>query len=458
MIDYKEFVSGKMRSHQACGIDSIHVDDAFLFPHQLAITNWAVRKGRCAIFADTGLGKTRMQLAWSDAINRSTGADVLILAPLAVSEQTMREGAYIGVNVTHARDAVDVRKGINITNYDRLHRFDASQFGAVVLDESSIIKHHDAKTLGRLIDAFGNTPYRLCATATPAPNDWTELGTHAEFLGICSRAEMLAEYFTHDGGETQTWRLKGHARAEYWRWVASWGAMIRNPSELGMDGSQYNLPPLHVEQLTVESDAILAEGQLFALEASTLSDRRQARRNSMKYRVDACADMANSINEPWVIWCELNAEGDALTKAIPDAVEIRGSDDADDKERALADFASGNIRVLVTKPKIAGFGLNWQHCRRIGFVGVSDSFEAYYQAIRRCWRFGQKRDVYAYLFVSEQEGAVSANLARKEAAAKVMFDELSRETSAAVRDEVLGQARHTNIYAPSKRMVFPSFM
>lgn len=457
-MKYQDFISQKMSHHQSCGIDSVHVDGTHLFQHQLAITNWAVRKGRCAIFADTGLGKTRMQLAWADAINRSTGVDVIILAPLAVSEQTRIEGASIGVTVTHARDACDIRPGINITNYDRLHRFDPAMFGAVVLDESSIIKHHDAKTLGRLISAFGRTQYRLCATATPAPNDWTELGTHAEFLGICSRAEMLAEYFTHDGGETQTWRLKGHARADYWRWVASWGAMIRSPADLGMDATAYNLPPLHVEQLTVESDATPAEGQLFALEAQTLSERRQARRNSMRFRVAACADMVNSINEPWIIWCELNAEGDALVDAIPDAVEIRGSDDFDDKERALTDFASGKIRVLVTKPKIAGFGLNWQHCRRIGFVGVSDSFEAYYQAIRRCWRFGQKKNVYAYLFVSEQEGAVSANLARKEAAAKAMFNELSRETSAAVRNEVLGQVRHTNIYAPKNRIVFPSFM
>ena len=455
---YDAFVEGKLRAHQSCGIDSVHVDDTFLFPHQSAITHWAARKGRSAIFADTGLGKTRMQLAWADATHRSTGADVLILAPLAVAEQTRMEGETIGVKVTHAREAADIRTGINITNYDRLHRFDPSKFGAVVLDESSIIKHHDAKTLGRLIEAFGHTPYRLCASATPAPNDWTELGTHAEFLGICSRAEMLAEYFTHDGGETQTWRLKRHARAEYWRWVASWGAMIRSPADLGMDASAYNLPTLHVEQLTVESDAVPMEGHLFALEAQTLSERRQARRNSLSYRVSACADMANSINEPWVIWCELNAEGDALCKAIPDAIEIRGSDETDDKERALAGFASGKIRVLVTKPKIAGFGLNWQHCRRIGFVGVSDSFEAYYQAIRRCWRFGQKRDVYAYLFVSNQEGAVSANLARKEAAAKAMFDELSRETVAAVCDEVIGQARHTNIYAPQSRMVLPPFM
>lgn len=458
MSDYDVFVAGKLRAHRACGIDSDLVDCSRLFPHQSAITKWCARKGRAAIFANTGLGKTRMQLAWADAICRATGGDALILAPLAVAEQTRAEGADIGIAVTHARDGDGVRGGINITNYDRMHKFDTSRFVAVVLDESSIIKHHDAKTLGRLMESFGDTPYRLCATATPAPNDWTELGTHAEFLGICSRAEMLSEYFTHDGGETQTWRLKGHARAEYWRWVASWGAMIRSPADLGMDAGAYNLPPLHVEQITVTSDAAPADGQLFALEAMTLSERRQARRASLRHRVAACADMANSIDEPWVIWCELNDEGDALTEAIPDAVEIRGSDDSGDKERALADFAAGKIRVLVTKPKIAGFGLNWQHCRRIGFVGVSDSFEAYYQAIRRCWRFGQSREVYAYLFASDQEGAVSANLARKEAAANAMFDELSRETSAALRDEVLGQARHTNIYAPQKRIVLPGFM
>jgi superfamily II DNA or RNA helicase len=456
-MDYQQFVSDKLRMHHASGIDPGRVDEHALFPHQAAIVKWAARKGRAAIFADTGLGKTRMQLVWADAIHAETGHDCLILAPLAVAEQTRMEGDAIGISVTHARSAEDIREGINITNYDRLHRFDPAKFGAVVLDESSIIKHHDAKTLGVLMAAFRNAPYRLCATATPAPNDWTELGTHAEFLGICSRAEMLSEYFTHDGGETQKWRLKGHARSEFWRWVASWGAMIRSPADLGMDASAYALPPLHVEQITVESDAVPAEGQLFALEALTLSDRRQARRNSMSYRVDACADLVNEISEPWIVWCELNAEGDALRQAIPDAVEVRGSDTAEEKERALVDFAAGRIRVLITKPKIAGFGLNWQHCRRIAFVGVSDSFEAYYQAIRRCWRFGQRKAVYAYLFVSEQEGAVRKNLERKETAAKRMFDDLSLETSAAVRDEIIGQKRMTNEYAPSKKISLPSF-
>jgi superfamily II DNA or RNA helicase len=455
---YDKFLETKIRSHVAVGINSDSINVDMLFPHQAVITRWAARKGRAAIFADTGLGKTRMQLKWADSIHRETGSDVLILAPLAVAQQTADEGAAIGVPVTHARDGSQVTDGINITNYDRLHRFDASRFGAVVLDESSIIKHHDAKTLGILIETFRHTPYRLCATATPAPNDWTELGTHAEFLGVCSRQEMLSEFFVHDGGDTQVWRLKGHARAEFWRWVAGWGAMLRSPADLGFDDSAYLLPPLKVDQITVESDADVAFGELFAREAQTLSERRQARRDSMRHRVSACADLANSIVEPWVIWCELNAEGDALCAAIPDAVEIRGADSAEHKERALADFASGKIRVLVTKPSIAGFGLNWQHCRRIGFVGVTDSWEAYYQAIRRCWRFGQTQPVHAYLFVSDQEGSVRANLERKERDAERMFAELSAETADAMRDEVLGQSRQSNRYNPSADLRFPAFL
>lgn len=458
MNDYSNFISSKLRSHYGVGIASDRVNSDHLFPHQIAVTQWAARKGRSAIFADTGMGKTRMQLRWAEAIHAATGSDVLILAPLAVAQQTAAEGATLGISVTIARESDQVARGLNITNYDRLHKFDPSRFGAVVLDESSIIKHHDAKTLAVLLDAFRETPYKLCATATPAPNDWTELGTHAEFLGVCTRQEMLAEFFVHDGGETQTWRLKGHARSEFWRWVASWGVMLRSPSDLGFDDSAYRLPPLHVEQITVESDGGTPEGELFPKVAMTLSDRRQARRASMRHRVDACANLSNAIDEPWVIWCELNAEGDALKAAIPDAVEIRGSDTPEHKERTLADFAAGRIRCLITKPKIAGFGLNWQHCRRIGFVGVTDSWEAYYQAIRRCWRFGQSRDVHAYLFVSEQEGAVRANLERKERDAERMFADLTAETAAAMRDEVLGGKRRINEYNPKSAIQLPLFL
>jgi superfamily II DNA or RNA helicase len=459
MSDYSTFVQAKLLAVPPVGITKdVPLIDG-LFPHQQALVKWALRRGRSAIFADTGLGKTRMQVAWADVVHRETGHDVIILAPLAVAQQTVEEAAACGVTVRHVHEASEVQAGISITNYDRLHKFDASRFGAVVLDESSVIKHHTSKTLQALLDAFSRTPYRLCATATPAPNDWTELGTHAEFLGIRSRAEMLAEFFVHDGGDTQTWRVKGHARQIFWRWVASWGAMLRSPADLGFDASAYNLPALHVHQHTVESSHDQQEtGYLFAMEATDLMERRNARKNSLAERVKACAEMVNASAEPWVIWCDLNAEGDALRAAIPDAVEIRGADDEATKEKRLHDFARGAIRVLVTKASIAGWGLNWQHCRNVAFVGVTDSWEAYYQAVRRCWRFGQKQEVHVHIFASEQEGSIVANLKRKEADAKAMADALASEVIESVKSELFGQARESNEYQPQRAMNLPSFL
>jgi hypothetical protein len=399
-----------------------------------------------------------MQLAWADAVAKHTKSRVLILAPLAVAAQTVGEGIEIGIDVTLCRTGADVRDGINITNYDRLHHFDASMFDGVVLDESSIIKHHNTRTLAHLLAAFKDTRFKLCATATPAPNDWTELGTHAEFLGVCTRQEMLAEFFTHDGGDTSVWRLKGHARHIFWRWVCQWGALVRRPSDLGFDDSAYALPPLHLHEHIVECD-MPVNGMLFAAEAQTLSERRDARRMSMEDRVAECAAIANSeASEPWVIWCELNAEGEALRKAIPGSVEIAGSDDVDTKESRLADFAAGRIRVLISKPSIAGFGLNWQHAARMAFVGVTDSFESYYQAVRRCWRFGQKRDVHVHLFSSSAEGAVLANLKRKERDAQAMAESLSAETRDAVMQSVTGQTRQTNDYNAAQHVAVPAFL
>jgi superfamily II DNA or RNA helicase len=455
-MEYIDFLTAKSGTSATQGI-SAPLRDYHLFPHQRDLASWALRRGRAAIFADTGLGKSRMQLAWADTVHRETGLDVLILAPLAVAEQTKEEAASIGMTVTHAREAVDIRHGINITNYDRLHKFDAAHFVGVVLDESSIIKHHAAKTLQLLLDRFRDTPYKLCATATPAPNDWTELGNHAEFLGVRSRAEMLAEFFVHDGGNTQVWRLKGHAREVFWRWVASWGSMVRSPADLGHDASAYALPPLNVHQHTVETEHDLANG-LFPIEAQTLMERRAARRDSLADRVQACAQMVNADRQPWVVWCDLNDEGDALTAAIEGAVQIAGADDADTKERRLRDFSHGKIRVLVSKPSICGFGLNWQHCARMAFVGVTDSFEAYYQAVRRCWRFGQKLAVDVHVFASQQEGAVVANLRRKEMEAKSMADAMAAETLDAVRANILGRTKETNPYQPAARMRIPSFL
>lgn len=458
MNDYHAFVSHKIAYVAPSGIDAGFSVPASLFQHQSALTAWALRRGRAAIFADTGLGKSRMQLAWADAVARHTKRPVLILAPLAVASQTVQEGAALSVEIQHVRDGAEVGPGINITNYDRLHRFDTGAFGGVVLDESSCIKHHTSKTLQALLDGFGRTPFKLCATATPAPNDWTELGTHAEFLGICTRAEMLAEFFTHDGGDTQTWRLKGHARQAFWQWVCSWGALIRKPSDLGFDDSAYALPPLHLHEHHVETE-MATNGMLFAMEAQTLSERRDARRASMEDRVAECARIVNAdAAEPWVVWCDLNAEGDALTSAIKGAVQISGSDDPDVKESRLHDFAAGKFRVLVSKPSICGWGLNWQHSARMAFVGVTDSYEAYYQAVRRCWRFGQKRPVHVHIFASQAEGAVVANLKRKERESASMADALSAETHDAVMAEVTGSARQTNPYNPAQRVAVPDFL
>ncbi len=459
-MDYDAFVSKKLAMVMPSGLARVPDLPASLFPHQKALTTWALKRGRAAIFADTGLGKSRMEVAWADAVLKETGMPVLILAPLAVAAQTAQEARQIGIEVTVCRDGADVNdKGINITNYDRLHRFNPSIFGGVVLDESSIIKHHDAKTFGILTAAFRFTPYKLPATATPAPNDWTELGTHAEFLGICSRQEMLSEFFTHDGGDTSVWRLKGHARQQFWRWVVSWGALIRKPSDLGFDDAAYALPALHLHEHHVEVD-IPTNGMLFAMEAQTLSERRDARRMSMEDRVRECIKRVNAEpDEPWVVWCDLNAEQDDLARAFGSrCYSVQGSDSVDEKETRILGWMAGDRPIIVSKPSIMGWGVNMQRAARMAFVGVTDSYEAYYQAIRRIWRFGQKRECHAHLFVSKAEGAVAANLKRKEREASQMAESLSAETHDAVMAEVTGSQRSTNVYQANKRMRVPNFL
>ncbi len=413
-MSYAEFLKTKLLSDPPTGLSTVPALSGHLFPYQHDIARWALTRGRAAIFADCGLGKTPMQLEFAQHVP----GDVLILTPLAVALQTVEEGRKFGIDVRYAKDARSITSRITVTNYDRLDHFDPTQFAGIVADESSILKAYDGATRTAIIEAFARTPFRLACTATPAPNDFMELGNHAEFLGVLTRAEMLATFFVHDGGETQQWRLKGHAEQDFWKWVCSWAVMLRKPSDLDYSDEGFTLPPCHVQQRTVAS--VATDGHLFAMEAQTLQERLGARRASIADRVAACADTVNATPGHWVVWCNLNAESDALTAAIKGAVNVEGAQSVEEKERRLFAFARGEIRVLVTKPSIAGFGMNWQHCHQMAFVGLSDSWEQYYQAVRRCWRFGQTEPVEVHVITAESEGAVVSNIKRKDADANEM--------------------------------------
>jgi len=426
-VSYESFIDSKRIKSEPCGFDALHIQIMpGLFPFQLAIVRWAIARGRAAIFADCGLGKTPMQLAWASYLADKLDGNILILAPLAVTRQTEREGAKFGVAVNVCRMAKDLKPGINVTNYDRLQHFEPSHFKGIVLDESSILKSFDGIMRKQIQEFAESIAYRLACTATPAPNDLTELSNHAEFLSIMQEKEIKALFFTQDGNTASVWRLKGHARHEFWRWMATWAVAVRKPSDIGFEDNGFILPPLKVEQVTVKPKG-LPSGFLLHLEAHTMDERRAARRDSLEDRVKVAADLVNASNEPWILWCNLNAESSALAKSIPDAVEVVGSDDPEFKEAALLGFAEGKHRVLVTKPTIAGFGMNFQHCSNVVFVGLSDSYEQFYQAIRRCWRFGQVRPVTAYVVTATTEGAVVTNIERKEAQAMDMFDSIVRE-------------------------------
>lgn len=421
MSAYADFIQTKLMMHTDCGFDA--PASTQLYPFQREIVEWSLRKGRGAIFADCGLGKTPMQLEWAQQIADHTGGDVLILAPLAVSAQTKREGEKFHVEVTVCRTDDDIRPGVNVANYERLHHLSGHEWAAVVLDESSILKAFDGKTRRLLTDWAQRIPFRLCCTATPSPNDYEELGGHSEFLGVLNRKVMLAEFFVNDGLSASNWRLKGHAGSLYWKWVAGWARALRSPSDMGYDSDGFDLPPLLAETIQVDADAV-SDDRLFAVPVATMMERRQARRESISERVAIVADIVNDSSEAFVVWCDLNDESGALAKQIPDAVEVRGSDDPDAKEAALLAFGNGDARVIVTKPSIAGWGLNWQHCHNVAFAGLSDSYEQYYQAVRRCWRFGQTHPVRVVIVASNREQAVLENVRRKEAQAQAMFADI----------------------------------
>lgn len=449
---YSEFLNGKEKRQAFFGFDCTGIN-SMLFGFQKDVVTWAVKKGRAAIFQDCGMGKTIQQIEWARIVLEKIGGQALILAPLAVSGQTIREGKKIGVPITLCKTGDDVKSGINITNYEKLQHFSPDQFNAIVLDESSILKNFSGKMRQEIQDFGSGIYYRLACTATPAPNDIMEIGTHAEFLGYMRRTEMLSEYFVHDSGDTQKWRIKGHAEEKFWAWMASWCIAMRKPSDLGYDNHDFDLPKLIMNQQVVESATNC--GYLFPVEAQTLQERRVARRGSLGARVEAAAEIANNHDGPVLVWCDLNDESASLSKAIPDAVEICGSDSPEVKEDGLTGFSTGKYRVLVSKPSIAGFGMNWQHCNRMIFVGLSDSYEQLYQAIRRCWRFGQKKDVTVTIITSEAESTVVKNIERKERQAEEMFTSLVKHISI-YKDNFGPQMKKA--YKPSEIMTIPSFL
>ena len=457
-MTYSDFLASKRLVAPTCGV-TVDPSDLHqgLFDFQRAVVAWALRKGRAALFLDTGLGKTISQLAWAEkAADRA-----LILAPLAVARQTVAEGERFGIPVTYARSQAQAAPtGITITNYEMLGHFDVSSFGALVLDESSILANFSGVTKKALVEAGRSVPMRLCCTATPAPNDVVELTNHADFLSIMNPREMTTTFFISKGGDQKDgkFRLKSHARGHFFRWLASWAMSVKRPSDLGFSDEGFLLPPLEILPATVGTDYVPA-GQLFATGLHGVVDRAAVRRGTLKDRVARTLEIVlDEPNESWLIWCGLNDEADAVEAGIPDAVQVRGSDSPERKADMLQAFADGAIRVLVTKPSIAGFGLNFQRCARMAFVGLGDSYQTYYQAIRRCWRFGQSRLVRAWIVLSDLETDIYANVLRKERDAAEVARELIANVATFERREVLGSGDDRDVYEPTMNMTLPSWL
>lgn len=455
MMNYQEFISAKAFRHIEAGF-SVECLPYPLFDYQEPIVKWALKRGKAAIFADTGLGKTIMQLAWADQVAKHTGCPVLILAPLAVSNQTIEEGAKYGIHVEKANPGEPmIGPSVVITNYEQLHKFSPDVFQGVVLDESSILKGMDGRRRKEITEFAKSIPYRLSCTATPSPNDFMELGTQSEFLGIMSQVEMLAMFFIHDGGDVAKWRLKGHGQSKFFQWLATWAIVIRKPDDLGFDGSRHALPELVYHSHVIETEP---EDSLFVEPAQGLQDRNKARKDSVRDRVAKAAEIANGMDGQVLIWCHLNEESELLTEAVRDAVEVKGADSPEHKTGSLMGFVHGDVRVLVSKPKIAGFGMNWQNCNQMIFVGLSDSWESYYQAIRRCWRFGQAKPVHVHVVSADTEGAVIENIQRKDQQNKVLGEKMVEHMKTMMDKSIFAAATTKTEYNPQVKMELPKWL
>lgn len=462
LAEYHAAIAAKRIAFQDYGFAEAPDLNPAMFPHQTAVTKFALEKGRSALFLDTGLGKSLCALDWGRCVVERSNLPVLMLAPLAVSGQHEREAGKFSIDAKAIRDPSEMTGSrVYITNYERLDRFDPAEFGGVILDESSIIKSFNGKTAKALISSFAGTPFRLACTATPAPNDHTELGQHSEFLGAMSQSGMLTRWFLHDSADTGTWRLKGHAVTDFWNWVSSWARCVSKPSDLGFSDDGFELPPLNMQRHIVKADRSVDRGyekdgqaRLFRIADTSATAIHKEKRMTVEARADLIAALvAAEPDEPWVIWCDTDYEADALIARIPEGVEVRGSMTADMKEERLTAFSTGQARVIITKPGIAGFGLNWQHCARMAFVGLSFSYESFYQAIRRCYRFGQKRPVDVHVACADTEEAIWNVVSRKAGD----HDAMKREMTQAMKRAAL-IAHEQAPYNPTVKLQLPEWI
>jgi hypothetical protein len=455
-MTYADLLASKSADAPLRGLSNIPSLHSDMFPYQRDVTEFLLGVGGGAAFLDTGLGKSFVALEWARVVAEHAGKPILMLAPLAVAPQHVREAKKFGYDDARiVRDRSEIGPGINVTNYAKLEHFDPSDFAGVVLDESSIIKNFTGQTTRKMMAMWNATPFRLACTATPAPNDHMELGQHSQFLGVMNSNEMLTRWFIADQNNMGRYRLKGHAVKPYWNWVASWARCISKPSDLGYSDEGFELPPLNVFRHVVKSDISIDAGEnLFRIPDTSATAIHKEKRLTAEARAAEIADRVNEERgEAWIVWCDTDYEADALMQRIPGAVEVRGSMTDTVKEERLVGFSEGNIRVLISKPSIAGFGLNWQHCARMAFAGLSFSYEAYYQAIRRCYRFGQKRPVDVHIALADTERAIWDVINRKSGD----HEQMKVEMYAAMRRA--HESRQVKIdYQPTKKIKLPTWM
>jgi len=462
--EYKEFLKKKKRLDVPSGFDvPLEKLNPMLFDWQKVLVRWALTRGRASLFEDCGLGKTPQQLEWSRWVSKQVRAPALIFAPLAVAEQTRQEGEKFGIPVRVCESQSDVKDGINITNYEKFHKFVPGEFGGVVIDESSILKSYTGAFRNEIIEGFGKTPYRLACTATPAPNDYMELGNHSEFLGILTRSEMLSTFFINDSSDTGKWRLKGHVEKNlFWEWLSSWSVMLSKPSDLGYDDNGFILPEIHYHEhfsKAPEEENGKHRKTFFVDMVRGMDERRTVRRTTIETRSQAAAILINQDKfSRWVVWCGLNNEGDRLEQLIEGAVQVAGRHSDEYKTENMIAFANGKVLRMVTKPKIAGRGMNWQVCNNVAFVGLNDSWEDLYQAIRRVWRFGQVKEVNVHIFLDEREGSVLENIKAKDKRARQMIRAMVEHTKELSKVIVHKAEKQFVDYSPGEGMIIPDWV